>query len=72
MILTLDRLGNEIIKTLNKNLYVVCYTNQNECSESCKNIESHFVRCVYAEKLSPLLCKSSSTPIGSYDSLQIG
>ena len=36
MILTLDRLGDEIIKALNKNLYVVCYTNQNECSESCK------------------------------------
>ena len=40
---TLDRLGDEVIKVLNQNLYVVCYVNRNECKESREKIPNHIV-----------------------------
>lgn len=66
---TLDRLGDEVIKTLNQNLLVVCYVTCNECRESrVKNPESHNVRCGCVGRFSSHHSKSSGMSTGYYGS----
>ena len=66
---TLDRLGDEVIKTLNQNLYVVCYVTGSERRESrVRNPESHDVRCGCVGRPSPHHSKSSDMSIGCYGS----